>query len=214
VVLSGGPVTREDTALLEELEERGYAVLPLNCTGLNAVESEGQTRAGKNLIESLALAAFAMPTCTRSRPNPRYIPGRRDAQTSGATGLIVKPQICDHWYTERTAAQVLACRCWSLIPITRSGRGAEGSMRFPKLGNIHRRTRRAEETENLDTEKPTTAMIFTDSIVVSCLLHSLIPDHVKGFFRAPASQQRTMIAKVSTFSVFRALWQDVHVQRR
>lgn len=103
VVLSGGPLTREDTALLEELEERGYTVLPLNCTGLNAVESEGQTRAGKNLIESLALAAFGMPTCTRSRPNTAvYTRIGETLKTSGATGLIVKTlKFCDHWYTER-----------------------------------------------------------------------------------------------------------------
>ena len=103
VVLSGGPLTREDTALLEELEARGYAVLPLNCTGLNAVQQVEQTGTGKDLIETLSLAAFGMPTCTRSRPNTAvYTRIGETLKTSGAAGLIVKTlKFCDHWYTER-----------------------------------------------------------------------------------------------------------------
>jgi len=103
VVLAGGPITREDTALMEELEERGYAVLPLNCTGLNAVEHEEIAPAGSDLIESLAHKAFTMPACTRSRPNTAvYTRIEETLKTSGANGLIVKTlKFCDHWYTER-----------------------------------------------------------------------------------------------------------------
>jgi benzoyl-CoA reductase/2-hydroxyglutaryl-CoA dehydratase subunit BcrC/BadD/HgdB len=103
VVLTGGPLTREDTALLEELEERGYAVLPLNCTGLNAVEQVEHAPAGSDLIASLALTAFGMPTCTRSRPNTAvYTRIGETLKTTEAAGLIVKTlKFCDHWYTER-----------------------------------------------------------------------------------------------------------------
>jgi hypothetical protein len=103
LVLVGSPLSLEDTVLLEELETRGYGVLPLNCTGLNAVE-DGEVRAeGNDLIETLALRAFHMPVCMRARPNTVvYDRIKATLASSNAAGLIVKSlKFCDHWYTER-----------------------------------------------------------------------------------------------------------------
>jgi len=103
IVLAGSPLTREDTVLLEELETRGYAVLPLTCTGLNAVEDGDASERADDLIESLALRAFAKPACMRSRPNTAvYDRIGSTLETSKASGLIVKSlKFCDLWYTER-----------------------------------------------------------------------------------------------------------------
>jgi len=103
IVLAGSPLTREDTVLLEELETRGYAVLPLMCTGLNAVEDGGVTEHADDLIGSLALRSFAKPACMRSRPNTAVYDRIREAlAATKASGLIVKSlKFCDLWYTER-----------------------------------------------------------------------------------------------------------------
>ena len=103
LVLSGSPLTREDTVLLEDLQKRGCAVLPLNCTGLNAVEEGEEKIDGDDLVRSLALRSFYKPTCMRSRPNTAvYDRIRSIMNTTKASGLIVKSlKYCDHWYTER-----------------------------------------------------------------------------------------------------------------
>ncbi|TAN43944.1 MAG: 2-hydroxyacyl-CoA dehydratase [Nitrospirae bacterium] len=103
VVLTGSPLTLEDTVLLEELENRGFGVIPLNCTGLNAVEYEKHVEIGDNTIESLALAAFHRPPCSRARPNTVvYERIKQTITDTGAKGLIVKcMKFCDQWYTER-----------------------------------------------------------------------------------------------------------------
>lgn len=103
VLLTGSPLTLEDTALLEELENRGFGVIPLNCTGLNAVESEEYTIKGEDTITSLALAAFHRPPCARARPNTVvYDRIRHSLAETGAAGMIVKClKFCDLWYTER-----------------------------------------------------------------------------------------------------------------
>lgn len=103
IVLAGSPLTREDTVLLEELEARGYAVLPLTCTGLNAVEDGDTQERTEDLIGSLALRSFAKPACMRSRPNAAVYDRIRSAlESSKAPGLIVKSlKFCDLWYTER-----------------------------------------------------------------------------------------------------------------
>lgn len=103
IILAGSPLTVEDTALLEELETRGIGVIPLNCTGLNAVEYGDKLFEGDDQVMSLALAAFNLPPCIRSRPNSEvYSRILETIRTSGASGLIVKClKFCDLWYTER-----------------------------------------------------------------------------------------------------------------
>lgn len=103
VVLAGSPLAMEDTVLLEELEERGYSVLPLNCTGLNAVEDGEVSISDDEIIKWLSLRSFHKPTCARARPNTIvYERIRKSVQSSQASGLIVKClKFCDHWYTER-----------------------------------------------------------------------------------------------------------------
>ncbi|MBI5141739.1 MAG: 2-hydroxyacyl-CoA dehydratase [Nitrospirae bacterium] len=41
VVLAGSPLAHEDTAVIARLEASGIGIVPLNCTGLNAVELPG-----------------------------------------------------------------------------------------------------------------------------------------------------------------------------
>lgn len=103
VLLTGSPLTAEDTPLLEELEARGIGVIPLNCTGLNAVEYRGNVSGEDDLVRSLALSAFHLPACIRARPNSGVYDRIREAiRTTGASGLIVKClKFCDLWYTER-----------------------------------------------------------------------------------------------------------------
>lgn len=103
VVLTGSPVALEDTSLLEELETRGLGVLPLNCTGLNAVEDTGSPVVTDDPVRDLAQRAFRRPPCARVRPN-RVVHDRIGAtlRETRAAGLIVKClTFCDLWYTER-----------------------------------------------------------------------------------------------------------------
>jgi len=103
IVLTGSPLTYEDSALLEELEKLGIGVVPLNCTGLNAVEYGPLDIDTDDLISSLALSAFHMPACIRSRPN-RDVYERigLTIKETHASGLVVKClKFCDQWYTER-----------------------------------------------------------------------------------------------------------------
>jgi len=103
VVLTGSPVALEDTVLLEELETRGIGVIPLNCTGLNAVEETEPRPDTADVVRDLAVRAFRRPPCARARPN-RVVHDRIGATLSetGAAGLIVKClTFCDLWYTER-----------------------------------------------------------------------------------------------------------------
>jgi benzoyl-CoA reductase/2-hydroxyglutaryl-CoA dehydratase subunit BcrC/BadD/HgdB len=103
LVLTGSPLAREDTVLLEELEARGYGVLPLNCTGLNAVETDAGQQTADDLIGTLALRSFFLPACARSRPNTGvYDRLAKTVAETGAAGVIMKSlKFCDHWYTER-----------------------------------------------------------------------------------------------------------------
>lgn len=103
VLLTGSPLTLEDTVLLEELEAKGIGVVPLNCTGLNAVEYEKPATIDADAIKSLALAAFNRPPCARARPNTIVYERIKQTLTdTGAQGLIVKClKFCDQWYTER-----------------------------------------------------------------------------------------------------------------
>lgn len=103
VVLTGSPLTMEDTALLEVLESRRVGVVPLNCTGLNAVEHGHRVPEGADLPESLALSAFHRPPCIRARPNTEVFERiRQTISTMETQGLIVKClKFCDLWYTER-----------------------------------------------------------------------------------------------------------------
>lgn len=103
ILLTGSPLAYEDTVLLEDLESRGYSVLPLNCTGLNAVEDGAGDGDGGNVVRSMALRSFHRPICARSRPNrsvyDRIAETIREARPAG---LVVKClKSCDHWYTER-----------------------------------------------------------------------------------------------------------------
>jgi benzoyl-CoA reductase/2-hydroxyglutaryl-CoA dehydratase subunit BcrC/BadD/HgdB len=103
VVVTGSPVALEDTALLEELEARDIGIVPLNCTGLNAVEDCEAPEATADVVRDLALRAFRRPPCARARPNRAVF--ERIAATlreTGASGLIVTClTFCDLWYTER-----------------------------------------------------------------------------------------------------------------
>lgn len=115
VVLAGSPLAHEDTAVIARLEANGIGVVPLNCTGLNAVDLPINCN-GLNAVElptgeidkddvagSLALQAFHLPPCIRARPNtPVYERIGRVIAETGASGLIVKClKFCDQWYTER-----------------------------------------------------------------------------------------------------------------
>lgn len=103
VLLAGSPLALEDTVLLEELEARGYAVLPLNCTGLNTLEAVAEQTVSDDLVRTLACRSFALPACMRSRPNMAvYERIGKTLKEANAAGLIVKSlKFCDHWYTER-----------------------------------------------------------------------------------------------------------------
>jgi benzoyl-CoA reductase/2-hydroxyglutaryl-CoA dehydratase subunit BcrC/BadD/HgdB len=103
VVLTGSPVALEDTLLLEELEARRIGVVPLNCTGLNAVEDGAPAIDTGDVVRDLALRAFRRPPCARARPN-RVVHERigETLRETRAAGLIVKClTFCDLWYTER-----------------------------------------------------------------------------------------------------------------
>jgi len=103
VVLTGSPVALEDTVLLEELQARGIGVVPLNCTGLNAVEDGAPATTTGDVVHDLALRAFRRPPCARARPNHLVL--ERIGETlreTGSAGLVVKClTFCDLWYTER-----------------------------------------------------------------------------------------------------------------
>jgi len=103
ILLTGSPLAYEDTVLLEDLEARGYAVLPLNCTGLSAVENGTPHETQDDLVKNLTLRSFHQPPCARSRPNRAVYD--RIAETikdSKPAGLVVKClKFCDHWYAER-----------------------------------------------------------------------------------------------------------------
>jgi len=103
IVLTGSPLALEDTVLLEELEARGFSVLPLNCTGLNALEAPVAQAPADNLVGTLALRSFSLPACMRARPNTVvYDRIGTTLKETAAAGLIVKSlKFCDHWYTER-----------------------------------------------------------------------------------------------------------------
>ncbi len=102
IVLTGSPLTLEDTVVLEALEEKGVSVIPLNCTGLNCIDG-GLSVQSEDLIGSFSISAFSMHSCMRARPNTSVY--NRIAETlksTGADGLLVKClKFCDHWYTER-----------------------------------------------------------------------------------------------------------------
>jgi benzoyl-CoA reductase/2-hydroxyglutaryl-CoA dehydratase subunit BcrC/BadD/HgdB len=102
-VLTGSPLAYEDTVLLEDLEQRGIAVIPLNCTGLNSVEDGPDRKGPADAISGLALRAFRRPACMRARPNAEVYDRIRGAiARTGAAGVIMKSlTFCDHWYTER-----------------------------------------------------------------------------------------------------------------
>lgn len=103
VVLTGSPLAFEDTVLLEDLEARRIAVIPLHCTGLNAVEDGPALVGPDDAVSALALQAFRRPACMRSRPNGEVYERITAAiADTGASGMIVKClTFCDHWYTER-----------------------------------------------------------------------------------------------------------------
>ena len=106
VVLTGSPLAHEDTVLLEELEARRVAVVPLSCTGLNATEDSlprSEPSGSDSPARALALRAFRRPPCARARPNHLvYERLGETLRTSRAAGLIVKClTFCDLWYTER-----------------------------------------------------------------------------------------------------------------
>jgi benzoyl-CoA reductase/2-hydroxyglutaryl-CoA dehydratase subunit BcrC/BadD/HgdB len=106
IVVTGSPIAYEDTILLEALDEAGVSVLPLNCTGLNAVEPDetavSPASTGDGLVERLALDAFYRAPCARARPNASMYERLKDnVKTSGAAGVIVKClKFCDLWHTE------------------------------------------------------------------------------------------------------------------
>jgi benzoyl-CoA reductase/2-hydroxyglutaryl-CoA dehydratase subunit BcrC/BadD/HgdB len=108
IVLAGGPLALEDTVVLEALQDHGVSVIPLNCTGLNSVETENTDTThshadGIDVIERLALESFKTPPCARARPNATVFERiGKTLEQSGASGLLVKClKFCDHWYTER-----------------------------------------------------------------------------------------------------------------
>jgi benzoyl-CoA reductase/2-hydroxyglutaryl-CoA dehydratase subunit BcrC/BadD/HgdB len=108
VVLAGSPMAKEDTIVLEALQQRGVSVIPLNCTGLNALEHEEDgalsvPETANDTVEFMAREAFWRAPCARSRPNRTvYERMRKTIADTGASGVILKClKFCDLWYTER-----------------------------------------------------------------------------------------------------------------
>jgi benzoyl-CoA reductase/2-hydroxyglutaryl-CoA dehydratase subunit BcrC/BadD/HgdB len=106
MVVTGSPVAYEDTVLFEVLDEAGVSALPLNCTGLNAIESDKAAMSSitddDRQVEHMALEAFWRAPCARARPNTSMHERLKDnVRTSGATGVILKClKFCDLWHTE------------------------------------------------------------------------------------------------------------------
>lgn len=103
VVLTGSPLTYEDTGIFELLEDRGIAVLQLTCSGTNAVECSGRPAHENGEVRHLAISAFYRPACIRARPNAEvYERIKNGLQGYSASGLILKTlNFCDLWHTER-----------------------------------------------------------------------------------------------------------------
>ena len=105
VVLIGGPVCAEDSAVFEVLEAHQIGVVPLTCTGLNAIETRFDPIGGswREVVRHIAKSAFHGPACIRQRPNTRVYERLSHALTTpGVRGVILKSlKFCDLWHAEK-----------------------------------------------------------------------------------------------------------------
>jgi len=112
VVVTGSPIEYEDALLYEALDEAGIAALPLNCTGLNALEPDEtvEVPGSDEAVERMALEAFYRAPCARARPNAAvYTRLKSNVSATMAEGVILKClKFCDLWHTEnRRMAEAL-----------------------------------------------------------------------------------------------------------
>jgi benzoyl-CoA reductase/2-hydroxyglutaryl-CoA dehydratase subunit BcrC/BadD/HgdB len=104
VAVAGSSIPFNDTILLQSLQDAGVSVLPLYCSGLQALPYRGLNRPTESYDPgSLAAEAFRSVRCARSRPNDGmfdYV--ESSVRESRAAGLIVRTmKFCDLWFTER-----------------------------------------------------------------------------------------------------------------
>lgn len=104
IALTGSILSLADTQLLEILQQREAAVIPLGCTGLQSFPFMGLNRLPESgSPEDLAAEAFRSSRCIRCRPNDSTFDYIRDGiELTESDGLIVKTlKFCDLWFTER-----------------------------------------------------------------------------------------------------------------
>jgi benzoyl-CoA reductase/2-hydroxyglutaryl-CoA dehydratase subunit BcrC/BadD/HgdB len=101
----GGVSCEEDEELYTFLAEKGACAVPLNCTGLNALEGVQPIEdcPDESIVEVLAARSFNSPACIRQRPNNDvYERISRTAAEVGASGIILKTlPFCDLWFSEK-----------------------------------------------------------------------------------------------------------------
>ncbi len=104
VLLAGGVSCEEDDAVYRTLEESGSGCLPLNCTGINALEDcAGPGAPAGGFVDAMARTVFRSPACIRRRPNSAVYDRIRSFLAGGkAAGVILKTlPFCDLWFTEK-----------------------------------------------------------------------------------------------------------------
>lgn len=105
LLLVGSVSCDGDDLLFEILSENGIAVIPLNCTGINALEpfQDSKILPGDNLVEQFARKIFRSSPCIRHRPNNLvYDKIELAIEKTRASGIILKTlPFCDLWYTEK-----------------------------------------------------------------------------------------------------------------
>ncbi len=100
--LTGSSMVMEDLHTLEALQRRNAGVIPLGCTGLQALEPEDMEISDPS-PGNLARMSFEALKCPRSRPNSSTFAYLEESiRSCSCAGLIVKTlKFCDLWYTER-----------------------------------------------------------------------------------------------------------------
>ena len=104
IALTGSILSMGDTQLLEILQQRKAAVIPLGCTGLQSFPFMGlNSLPASGSPADLAAEAFRSSRCIRCRPNDSAFDYIRDGiALTESSGLIVKTlKFCDLWFTER-----------------------------------------------------------------------------------------------------------------
>lgn len=115
VAVAGSSIPFQDTVLLRTLESARVSVLPLYCSGLQALPYRGLNRLPDGFDPgSLATEAFRSVRCARSRPNDGMFDFvESSVREHRAAGLVVRTmKFCDLWFTER-----VRFRERSLVPV-------------------------------------------------------------------------------------------------